>query len=115
MGIGQYHAAIRDRFAGAGRTSRLQGGGHVDVHLGIDRGRRRPCRRRPALDRGEAWLFEHLPKVRRATPEVFYNVWAHAYSIQALTRMLGRKPGDADRQKRIRALIDNQIDKLESL
>ena len=65
-----------------------------------------------ALDRGEAWLFEHLPHVRRATPDAFYNVWAHAYSIQALTRMLGCKPGDAERQKQIRALIDNQIDRL---
>ena len=65
-----------------------------------------------ALDRGEAWLFEHLPHVRRATPDVFYNVWTHAYSIQALTRMLGRKPGDEERQRRIRALIDNQIDRL---
>ena len=33
-----------------------------------------------ALDRGEAWLFEHLPKVRRATPDAFYNVWTHAYA-----------------------------------
>jgi hypothetical protein len=62
-----------------------------------------------ALDRGEAWLFEHLPKVRRATPDVFYNVWAHAYSIQALTRMLGRKPNDAGRHQRIRELIRHQI------
>ncbi len=65
-----------------------------------------------AIDRAEVWLFEHLPKVRRQTPDTFYNVWTHAYSIQALTRMLGRKPGDAERQQRIRALIDNQIDKL---
>jgi hypothetical protein len=65
-----------------------------------------------SLDRAEAWLFVHLPKVRRATPEVFYNVWAHAYGIQALTRMLRRKPHDQDRQQRIRALIANQIDRL---
>jgi hypothetical protein len=65
-----------------------------------------------ALDRGEAWLFERLPHVRRATPDVFYNVWTHAYSIQALTHMLGRKPDDSERQKRIRELIYNQIDKL---
>ena len=28
-----------------------------------------------ALDRGEDWLFENLPKVRRATPDTFYNCW----------------------------------------
>ena len=33
-----------------------------------------------ALDRAEAWLFENLPHVRRATPDCFYNVWTHAYS-----------------------------------
>ena len=66
-----------------------------------------------ALDRGEAWIFEHLPKVRRSTPDTFYNVWAHAYSIQALVRMLGRKTGDADRRGRILALIQQQIDMLD--
>ena len=66
-----------------------------------------------ALDRGEVFLFEHLPKVRRATPDVFYNVWTHAYSIQALTRMLGRKPDDAARQRRIRELIEQQIGMLD--
>jgi len=62
-----------------------------------------------AIDRGEAWLFVYLPKVRRATPEVFYNTWAHSYSIQALVRMLGRRPNDAARCKRIRELIEGQI------
>ena len=61
----------------------------------------------------EAWLFEHLPKVRRATPDAFYNVWTHAYAIQALVRMLGRKPDDADRRERIRGLIEQQIGMLD--
>ena len=43
-----------------------------------------------ALDRAERWLFDELPRVRRAEVEVFYNTWAHAYSIQALVRLLGR-------------------------
>ncbi len=46
-----------------------------------------------SLDRAEDWLFQNLPHVRRATPDVFYNVWTHAYSIQALVRMLGPKDG----------------------
>lgn len=65
-----------------------------------------------ALDRAEPWLFEHLPKVRRSTPDAFYNVWTHAYSIQSLVRMLARKPDDADRRQRIRTLIAQQIDML---
>ena len=51
--------------------------------------------------------------MRRATPDTFYNVWTHAYSIQALTRMLGRKPDDAERQRRIRELIEQQIGMLD--
>jgi hypothetical protein len=66
-----------------------------------------------AIDRGEVWMFERLPKVRRATPDVFYNVWTHAYSIQALVRMLGRKPDDADRRRKILALVEQQIDMLD--
>jgi hypothetical protein len=66
-----------------------------------------------ALDRAETWLLEHLPHVRRATPDVFYNVWTHAYGIQALVKMLGRKPGDAPRRQRIRDLIGQQINMLE--
>ncbi len=66
-----------------------------------------------AIDRGENWLFEHLSKVRRATPDAFYNCWTHAYGIQALVRMLGRRPDDAQRNDRIRKLIEQQIGMLE--
>ena len=66
-----------------------------------------------ALDRAEAWLFQNLPRVRRATPDAFYNIWTHAYSIQALVRMLGRKPDDAERAKKIRELIRQQIEMLD--
>lgn len=66
-----------------------------------------------AIDRGEAWLFENLPKVRRATPDAFYNTWTHAYSIQALVRMLARRPDDAKRCEKIRGLIQHQLGMLE--
>lgn len=66
-----------------------------------------------SLDRGEAWIFEHLPKVRRPVPDTMYNVWAHCYAIQALSRMLGRKTDDAERATRIRELIKHQIGMLE--
>ncbi len=66
-----------------------------------------------ALDRAEQWLFDELPRVRRADPEVFYNSWAHAYSIQALVRMLRREPDDEMRGRKIRELIAQQIDMLD--
>jgi hypothetical protein len=62
-----------------------------------------------ALDRGEAWMIEHLAAVRRSSADAIYNNWTHAYAIQALVRMLHRKPGDAERCGKIRRLIEHQI------
>ena len=66
-----------------------------------------------ALDRGEAWLFEHLPQLRRATPTAIYNVWGHAYAIQALVRMYARLPQDEPRRAKIKQLIESQFDLLQ--
>ncbi|MBN1396180.1 MAG: terpene cyclase/mutase family protein [Pirellulales bacterium] len=66
-----------------------------------------------SLERGERWLFGHLPKVRRATPDAFYNVWTHSYGIQALALMLGRKPDDAERKRQILKHIDQQMELLD--
>ncbi len=68
---------------------------------------------RAALDRAEQWMFAHLPAVRRATPDVFYNTWAHAYAIQALVRVHSRHRDDPQAQARIRGLIEQQIGMLE--
>jgi hypothetical protein len=65
-----------------------------------------------ALERGEAWLLEHLAHVRRATPDAIYNNWAHAYSIQALVRMCRRVADDPKRSARIRRLVELEIDLL---
>ncbi len=65
-----------------------------------------------ALERGEVWLLEHLPRLRRATPDAIYNVWGHAYGIQALTRILSRAP-EPERRRAIRQLISDQIELLE--
>jgi hypothetical protein len=67
---------------------------------------------RQAIERGEANLFTELPRVRRAEPMAIYNVWTHAYGIQALAHMYRRLPGDKDRQKKITALIRTQYDYL---
>ncbi len=66
-----------------------------------------------AVDRGETWLFGHLAKVRRATPDTLYNIWTHAYAIQALVRMLARRPKDLQRARKIHALIEQQLGMLE--
>jgi len=66
-----------------------------------------------AIERGERWLVRFLPRVRRATPDAIYNVWAHAYSIQALVRMLPRHRADRQLEGQIKELIRSQMDFLQ--
>jgi hypothetical protein len=68
---------------------------------------------RQALERAERWMFRELPGVRRATPDAFYNTWAHAYAIQALVSMLDRHAETPGRCRRIRELINQQIELLD--
>ncbi len=68
---------------------------------------------RHSLERGEAWLLGNLERVRRADATALYNVWAHIYAIEGLTRLLKLAPEDPERQDRIRELIAHQIGMLE--
>jgi hypothetical protein len=69
-------------------------------------------RTRNAIERGESYLVRELPKVRRADAMLIYNVWTHAYGIQALVHMYKRLPQDAARRARIESLIREQYDYL---
>ena len=62
-----------------------------------------------AINRAEAWLLANLKSVRRSSADSVYNNWTHAYSIQALARLLRRHPQDSDRYREIRALIEHQV------
>jgi hypothetical protein len=65
-----------------------------------------------AVDRGEKWLFENLPKLRRADGVALYNNWGHAYAIHALVRLLDRPRGDQSHRQQIGKLLDQQVDLL---
>lgn len=65
-----------------------------------------------AIARGEAWLVAELPRVRRHDAALIYNVWAHAYGIQALAALHGRPSDDASRRARLQELIRGQYDLL---
>ncbi|MCA9246904.1 MAG: terpene cyclase/mutase family protein [Planctomycetales bacterium] len=67
---------------------------------------------REAIDRGEAFLLENLPSLRRATGDAIYNVWGHAFSLQALARLHALRAGDSERQKQIVAAAQQQVDLL---
>lgn len=64
-----------------------------------------------ALQRGEDWLLENLPKLRRADAVALYNVWGHAYGIEALADV-HRRTTDEARRRRIREVIAGQVDLL---
>ena len=61
-----------------------------------------------AIERGEVWLMENLPKLRRGSADALYNIWSHLYGIQAFVRMHERLP-DPERRKKIAGLIREQI------
>jgi len=64
---------------------------------------------RQALERGERWLLDQLPKLRRGDGIAIYNVWGHAYGLQALAAMQTR-PGQDDALKpRLREAMESQV------
>jgi len=65
-----------------------------------------------SIDRAEQWLLDQLLRLRRATGDAIYNVWGHAYSIQALVRMHSRHRGDEEMQSQIVELIKVQFEML---
>jgi hypothetical protein len=65
-----------------------------------------------ALDRGEKWLFENLPILRRADQVALYNVWGHGYAILALVRMYRRHADQPEKQQQILDLLRTQYDYL---
>ena len=69
---------------------------------------------RAALEDSEAYLLEHLPKLRRASADAMYNVWAHGYGLQALIRMRARAKAakNTPRVKQIEEVIQTQFDRL---
>jgi hypothetical protein len=66
-----------------------------------------------AIDRGQAWLLEHLPKLRRASADTIYNNWGHAYAIEALARLVRRHAADAPLRERLVEQIRQQMDLLD--
>ena len=66
-----------------------------------------------AIDKGEGWLLEHLPTLRRAEAMAIYNVWGHAFAIQALVKLHSHRAGDSAKQAALKKQIEQQIELLE--
>ncbi len=77
----------------------------------LDSGDRRP-EVVAAIDKGEAWLFEKLPKLRHLDPTTTYNVWGHAYGLRAIADLIEYRKGDEAKISRLKQLADKQIQML---
>ncbi len=64
------------------------------------------------IKRGESFLLEELPNLRRATPMAIYNVWSHSFGLQALAKLYERA-SSKKRKKQIQAVIEHQVSMLE--
>lgn len=60
----------------------------------------------------EKWMLEKFPSVKRAQGDTIYNVWAHAYGIQALVKLRQRDGVPQETIDRIDEVILGQIDML---
>jgi hypothetical protein len=49
-----------------------------------------------AVRRGTEWLLAHHA-VRRVSPDTLYNVWGHAYALEAFARLLARERDESRR------------------
>lgn len=64
---------------------------------------------RAAADRGLEFLLREHTKARRITPDVLYNVWAHAYALEAFADEMGRV-NDPERLAALRRGAEQAID-----
>ena len=64
------------------------------------------------ITQGKEYLVENLTSLRRATPMAIYNVWSHAYGIQALVRLYGHSTIKNEKEK-LRSIISQQITMLQ--
>lgn len=60
--------------------------------------------------KGEKWMFDKLPLLRRADPTTTYNAWGHAYGLRAISRLYQRAAQDPAKQSALKILAQQQVD-----
>ena len=73
-----------------------------------------------AIDRGQTWLLHYADDLVRAEPDAYvaymghalYNVWGHAYSIDAIDALHARAAGNEELQWKLEALCKYQVERL---
>ncbi len=74
-----------------------------------------------AIDRAQRWLMDEGGDLRRSAPDMYnnyfghalYNVWGHAYAIQAAVKLHARAAGDTELQAKLKKLIEYHIHRLK--
>jgi hypothetical protein len=64
------------------------------------------------IQKAQEHLLENLPNLRRATPMALYNVWAHSYGLQALSRM-HETTKESEQKLKIEKVMRQQIQMLQ--
>ena len=64
------------------------------------------------IRRAQDHLLENLPNLRRASPMAIYNVWAHSYGLQALSRM-HKFTKESNRRAKIEKVMAQQVQMLQ--
>ena len=67
---------------------------------------------RASLKAAQKWMLEKLPEMKRAQGDTIYNVWGHAYGIQALVRLREFNKDSPETVQQIDEVIRGQIDML---
>jgi hypothetical protein len=68
---------------------------------------------KPAIVKGEEWLVASLKELRRGNGIELYNVWGHAYAIQAMVLLKKRPEANAERKATLDRLIKEQMECLK--
>lgn len=67
---------------------------------------------REATDKATEWMLRELPRLRRPSTSVLYNVWGYSYAMQALSAMGQVHRDDPGRLTRYKEAAQRQADRL---
>ncbi len=65
-----------------------------------------------AIEKGEDWLLENLPHLRRAEQLTIYNNWGHAYGLRVLAELHTYHAGNDSKQAALARLAAEQVQML---
>ena len=65
-----------------------------------------------SIEASRTWMLENFRNIKRATGDAIYNVWSHAYGLQALVRLREYSADSPEMVAKIDDLMRHQVDML---